>query len=824
MTDSTYDYMFQCQALQDLVPGQDILVTAWHGKEAVSRPYRFDITVAVRGADLALEKLLDQPATLRIRLPDGSTRQWHGIVTEGAQHGHDESYDYYQMTLEPRLARLSLRQWTDIYLDQQLDDLIAAMLKEGRLTEKYHSDDAPYDYRIMVPDQDLAAMSRPFTCQFDETCLDFLMRKLEFYGVYFWFEQGDDREAIVFGNEAGQQPSQVDSAIYYPKGALDPDIRHVVVTRMDKRVAMRPGTVSLRSLHDQGNTRLTMYSTATVPSSQASEGEIQTVADQFSVLDSTSNGNGNGVSGDTLASWRAQEVACQGLIVQGEARTPGILAGHFVAVSEFQVQADATQYYVTQVEHEGVQTLETSPGSDAPPYVARFTTLPRWRDQTSQADPIQFRPQRATPVPRVSRLMAGFVDMDAQSGPKRYAQPDDEGRYKVRLPFARSNHGGYRNSAWLRLSTPFSAGAPQDGLKAAGMHFPLREGTEVLIAFLNGDPDFPVIVGSLPNAEAPSVVKQANAREHAIRTPGGSGLVIVDGGASASVEDGGDEGSSDSQVENDSQITLYTPNTNAMLNLGAKPEDEEDAEDGFLLRSDTNGEIFAGEYLLIEVPNHYRVCAGGGGTLNNFLGSEATLAPGVSAGTSAGVVFENFIGAKFESAESSTMSLTVGQATDVFAGLKSEGIFALGMSVSWTGMWDFDLGGRKKVWSSQACTGKSVKETLLNLWHTSVESKTQTLNYSVEAFTDYKISSPDINLSAVTSELSLNPAEIALSSAGAITASSLTASISGTTSATVSSGAASLLLEPASAILASPTVGIVGSGTATMDGGLIQIG
>src|SRR3546814_5850733 len=123
----------------------------------------------------------------------------------------------------PILARLGLRQWSDIYLDQQLNDLIVALLKEGQLTEKYHSDDDPYDYRIAVPDQDLASMCRPFTCQFDESCLNFLMRKLEFYGVYFWFEQGEDREAIVFGNDASQQPAQVDSAIYYTKGALDPD-------------------------------------------------------------------------------------------------------------------------------------------------------------------------------------------------------------------------------------------------------------------------------------------------------------------------------------------------------------------------------------------------------------------------------------------------------------------------------------------------------------------------------------------------------------------------------------------------------------------------
>src|SRR3546814_10223808 len=145
-----------------------------------------------------------------------------------------------------------------------------------------------------------------------------------------------------------------------------------------------------------------------------------------------------------------------------------------------------------------------------------------------------------------------------------------------------------------------------------------------------------------------------------------------------------------------------------MLNLGTAVKDEKgeaEGEDGFLLRSDTNGEIFAGTYLLIEVPNHYRVCAGGGTTLSNFLGSEATLAPGVSAGTSAGVVFENFIGAKFELSESATTGMTLGVATDVFAGVKFEGLFAAGMSVSYAGIAELDLTEKKGVWNSQACTG-----------------------------------------------------------------------------------------------------------------------
>src|SRR3546814_1591852 len=161
--------------------------------------------------------------------------------------------------------------------------------------------------------------------------------------------------------------------------------------------------------------------------------------------------------------------------------------------------------------------------------MARFAALPRWLGAgTADQQPLQFRPTRATPVPVGSNMVNGFVDIDTPNQPKQYAQPDEDGRYKVRLTFARQRYGGNQNSAWLRMATPYAGGSASSGLGNAGMHFPLREGTEVLISFLNGNPDRPVIMAALHNVEAPSVVTATNPGDNIIQTPGGNTLAMRD--------------------------------------------------------------------------------------------------------------------------------------------------------------------------------------------------------------------------------------------------------------------------------------------------------
>lgn len=801
-----HNYQFVCKALQNQVGARNAVVTHWSGTEGVSKPYRYEIVLAVKDASVSLEPLLNTPATLTAKTADG-TMNWHGIITQASQEGHDDVYDFYRVVLEPRLARLRSWRWSDIYLDQQLDDIIISLLKYAQLTQPYVSDDRPYDYRIAATG--MSATKQEFACQFEESCLDFLMRKLEHYGVYFWFEQGETEESVVFANDVSQQPQNAINAVHYARGTLDTESGEIAITRMDRHIGMPVEKVTLHDSPDYSNTLIDLTASHGLfkPSQLQLQGEYQSYSEHFTTLrgdDST--------SGAALAKWRAQELLCASQHIKGQVRTPGVVAGYPLTVQEHRRSASLSDYYVIQISHEGYQTLETSRKNDEPPYRGSFIALPRWIMSEKGQEALQFRPQRTTSIPRIMYMVNGFIDTGTPGNAKRYAQLDDKGRYQVRFCFARQLYGGDKNSAWLRMATPYAAGnASETSLSKAGMHFPLREGTEVLISFLSGDPDRPVIVSALPNVEAPSVVTSTNAYEHLITTPAGNTLALRD----ASV------GTVESASSSDPSIYLYSPTDNSSLNLG-KTDDAPDVGDGFHLTTDTNGTIHAGTSMLIEVPGHLRMAAGGGGALNNFLGTSAQgMPPGVNISTSGGVVVSNYIGANIQSTAGASVQHFLGVKAQFTEALFAETNLAAGLKLDVSATKDLNPSSKTEIYGQHTFTFVNATWTGGN-WTMAIGDKRETVATSnTQSAGTYLVASPDINLTSGLAEFSLAGPAVVLNSTGAATISSgAITEISGETCVGITSGATTFMATPSSIMATATSITLMGAGDIGLDAGV----
>ncbi|GAB2896016.1 type VI secretion system Vgr family protein [Paralcaligenes ginsengisoli] len=814
-----HNFKFQCEALESQLSGHHGVVTHWTGTEAVSRPYRFEVTLALkeRKPELELEKLLDQAATLTARKPDGSRSSWSGIITQVSQDGCDDVYDFYKVVLEPRLVRLRSWQWSDIYLDKQLDDIIVQLLKQIGLIQPYTAG-AAYDYRILA--SNLAATKQEFVCQFEENCLDFLMRQLEFYGVYFWFEQAGGQESVVFANDASQQPQEAITAVFYPKGELNTEAKEIAIKRLNRQIGLHPKTVTLHTSPVYDNTTINLTSTASVSEPINSQGERHRYDDQFEHLD----GN-NDTSGAALAKWRAEEALCQSLHVNGESRTPGLGAGRALTVYEYHRQSSAKDYYIVEISHRGHQALETSEDDDEPPYRGHFVALPRWQNPVANKTPLQFRPPRTTPVPEITRVVNGFIDTgtadtDTVVKAKRYAQTDDLGRYKVRFCFIRQQYKGTRNSAWVRMATPYAGGASSKDLTPAGMHFPLREGTEVLISFINGDPNRPVIMSALPNSEAPSVVNSKNTAEHLVVTPAGNMLALRDSAADAG----------NTATGSDPAILLSSPTEESALNLGKS--DQSSVEDGFNLRTAGHGQVLAGDSIWINVPGHLSIKAGSN-ALEGYLDTIAKgLPPGISMGAKGGLAFENFLGAKFESVE----GIKVGH----FLGAKAEFMEGISFETKVAASGEYKIGPHKDFSNDEITT---YGEHTFNFgtatwtggnWIATIADKQENVDTSnTKATGTYLVASPDITLSAGTTDFSLTPATATLDSTGDV---SITGAVSttvlgeafkagtvdGTTFFAAGMGEASLIAPLRVTIVSEASVGINGE-SVMINGTLVEL-
>ena len=154
-------------------------------------------------------------------------------------------------------------------------------------------------------------------------------------------------------------------------------------------------------------------------------------------------------------------------------------------------------------------------------------------------DGVQFRPERRASWPRVAGLESALVDGGAESP---YAQIDDQGRYRARLLFDEAKNPAGAATAWLRMLQPHG-GAPE------ASHFPLRKGTEVLVAFVHGDPDRPYILGAAPTPTTPSPVTKANQTQNVIQTGAKNRIEIED-------------------TEGQQYIDVSSPNQKSFVHLG----------------------------------------------------------------------------------------------------------------------------------------------------------------------------------------------------------------------------------------------------------------
>lgn len=495
-----------CSGLAD----DALLVTHWTGEEGISQPYRFTLTVACTDLNLDIGEVIGREAMLSI----GHTtepRRWHGIVTGVRDAGFAQDHALAIIELEPRLSLLRRFRRSDVYLGKSIADIIRTALAQAGLDSEGPAEDDGNDchFVIRMPESRVASTQLGFVCQFEETTLDFLSRRLEREGVYYWFEPRGRGEAVVFGDATDLQPQAPAALVWRPDATRNAEDNDRALVQFRRDLGLAPARVRLDNFA-ASRADLDLSVSAALPLGDSAPagarpdalGEIGVYGEHYS----------SHAAGERLAAVRAQALACQADRYQGESRAPGLRPGGFATVQDHVRSAYDGRYAILEVEHEGSQPLPGADGDDdavSANYRNQFVAIEAQH---------QYRTDRRTRWPRVIGLVSAIVDSESDGA---YAELDANGCYHVRFPFAQTDHQASHNSAPVRMATPYAG----DG---HGMHLPLLKGTEVLVSFVGGDPDRPIILGAVNNSERPNMLDGQSASRPGLRTAGGNALAFED--------------------------------------------------------------------------------------------------------------------------------------------------------------------------------------------------------------------------------------------------------------------------------------------------------
>ena len=475
-------------------------VVRLEGSEAISQLFRFKLILTSHSAEIDFKAMLSNSATLIIRSADGSKAfPYHGELAEFEQLEKVNEFVFYRAVLVPRVHRLSLNKINEVYLNEHtIPEVIEEVLKTGIAHDDFDKD---------LKDKSVYR-KRSFICQHQESNLDFISRWMESEGMYYFFEHGDadsgtDKLKILDYMEGHSKQSI--SLKYCQTEDIQTKFQDQNVTGFICKQKPLPKTVIVQDFNYRHAHLENLKATETV--SESGHGEVMFYGDNLRTNEEAK----------ALAKVRAQELKCREQIFSGDSTAVGIRSGYFLELTDHYRKSFNTKYLVTEVQHFGSQAGVLLGGAKTPYTMDGAVTNYRASFIAILAD-TQFRPERVTPKPLIAGTMNAIVDSD---GSGDYAEVDEYGQYKVQLLYDLSEKHENKGSARIRMASPYAG-------KRNGMHFPLLKGTEVLLSFLGGDPDQPVIMAAVPNSENLSVVNSENLYNSGMSTPSGNQFTFSD--------------------------------------------------------------------------------------------------------------------------------------------------------------------------------------------------------------------------------------------------------------------------------------------------------
>lgn len=474
----------------------DVSVLSFNAVENISYLPSANLTL-VSEQVIPFQDIVRQEGLLTIINPNNNSiltgsiapdRYFHGIIRSFKHTGMNGRFHIYETELVPSLWLLSIKHNCRIFQDMKLQDIVGKILQESGITSDL------YEFRLAQED-----IFNKFNVQYNETDLHFISRLLEKEGIFYFFEHYEDKHVLVFcDTDAYYQDIKGDTSIPFNSGGLA-SANKISISSFDYSDRMRPGVLT----HTNYN-----FKTPSMKLETDFKSEYNNTDEPFEVY--TYPGSyGKTERGDRLAKIRLETMAALKEKGRGVSNCVLLTCGATFELIGHDVQEFNQEYFLFGVTHGGSQPgalKELAPEDATPGYSNAFMVIP---------SSVTYRPELRHGKPVVPGLLSAIV-----TGPKgEEIWPDEYGRVNVQFHFDREGKMDEKSSCWLRTMQFWNG-------TTWGSQFIPRIGDEVLVSFINGDMDYPIITGSVINeAKQPNYSLPANKTQSGIRTrstPGGT--------------------------------------------------------------------------------------------------------------------------------------------------------------------------------------------------------------------------------------------------------------------------------------------------------------
>ena len=525
-------------------------VLRFKGREALSEPFRWTIDFTTPQDNLTPEEVLMKYATLRMR----SGKAVHGIITRLEWLFTTADQSHYQVELSSRLALLSRTRQCRIFQHQSVPEVVEQVLRQ-------HGLEGPdFEFRL-----ERSYPARELITQWRETDLQFIQRILSEVGIYWRTEMDDVRGLDTYIFADSQLNYRFDVRLPYrePSGLFDGAAESVWDVRTWHRIVT--GTVATRDYNYRTATT-PMDATVSVRSNAVTTGEHYRYAAPYRTAGDDSDPEPETESGAFYARLHHERELNKSARIHLFSNASLLAPGQVLEPQGDVIDALKEGAILTLVTFRGARDSRLHVSVWGMPYTERYC----------------FRPREVS-RPEIHGTLPARIESREKND--IYAHLDDQGRYRVRMDFDRNDAQQGFAYLWLRMAKPYAG-------ETYGWHTPLTDGTEVAIAYSNGDIDLPYIAYALHDSEHPDPVTRDNHTRNVLRTPANNKLRMED-------------------KRGEEHVKLATEYGKTQLNSGHLVDAQEQHRGkGFELRTDEHGVIRVAKGLFVTADGQQKAAGG----------------------------------------------------------------------------------------------------------------------------------------------------------------------------------------------------------------------